>query len=122
MVNQFNETYKANDISEVAVVPTKEQQSTFGELIMEEVAELALGFENEDPVEIYDAIIDIIFVTAQQGALYGYPIDAGLREVMRSNMTKLDADGNPIIREDGKVLKSSLFEEPNLAQFIIKED
>jgi predicted HAD superfamily Cof-like phosphohydrolase len=122
MVNQFNETYKANDISEVAVVPTKEQQSTFGELIMEEVAELALGFENEDPVEIYDAIIDIIFVTAQQGALYGYPIDVGLREVMRSNMTKLDADGNPIIREDGKVLKSSLFEEPNLAQFIIKED
>jgi predicted HAD superfamily Cof-like phosphohydrolase len=113
-VKQFNDTYKATDIHSTPTVPTKEQQSTFGELIMEEVAELALAFEREDPVETFDAILDIIYVTAQQGHLYGYPIEAGLREVHRSNMSKLGEDGLPILREDGKVLKGPNFSPPDL--------
>ncbi len=114
MINQFNETYKPNDIESKPVMPTKDQQSTFGELIMEEVSELAIAFDKGDITETFDAIIDIIYVTAQQGALYGYPIDEGLREVHRSNMSKLGTDGKPVIREDGKVLKGPDFSEPNL--------
>ncbi len=39
-------------------------------------------------------------------------------EVHNSNMSKLDDDGNPIFREDGKVLKSDQYFKPNLKQFI----
>ena len=44
--------------------------------------------------------------------------DGAFAEVQRSNMSKLDADGNPIYRADGKILKSDLFSEPQLEQFI----
>lgn len=118
MINQFNETYKANEIATEVQVPTKEQQSLMGELIMEEVAELALGFENKDTVEIFDAICDIIYVTAQQACLHGYPVDSGLREVHRSNMSKLQEDGTPLLREDGKVLKGPNFSEPDLGKLL----
>jgi predicted HAD superfamily Cof-like phosphohydrolase len=91
---------------------------TWGNLIIEELQELAIAFDKQDPVEFLDAIADIIYVTAQQADLYGWPLDAALREVHRSNMSKLDADGNPIIREDGKVLKGPDFSEPELSQFI----
>lgn len=42
------------------------------------------------------------------------------KEVHRSNLTKLDADGNVVYKEDGKIGKSELFEEPKLRQFIEK--
>jgi hypothetical protein len=35
-------------------------------------------------------------------------------EIQRSNMSKLDADGEPIYREDGKVMKSELYFRPNI--------
>lgn len=43
-------------------------------------------------------------------------------EVLRSNHTKADKDGNPIFREDGKLIKSELFEEPNLKKVLFYED
>ena len=41
-------------------------------------------------------------------------------EVHRSNMSKLDASGKPIYREDGKILKSDLYFVPNLKEILIK--
>lgn len=121
MVKQFNETYKVDSIQNTAVVPLPKDQELWGSLIVEELQELALGFDNGDPVEIFDALVDIIYVCAQQGQLHGYPIDAGLREVHRSNMSKLGEDGLPMLREDGKVLKGPSFEEPNLAVILEKQ-
>ena len=40
------------------------------------------------------------------------------KEVHRSNMSKLDENGKPIFREDGKILKSNLYSPPNLKPFI----
>lgn len=40
------------------------------------------------------------------------------QEVHRSNMSKLDENGKPVLREDGKILKSNLFSPPNLRQFV----
>ena len=118
MVEQFNETFKSEDISKGPRVPMPEAQELMGSLIVEEIQELALGFDNGDPVEIFDAICDIIYVTSQQAHLHGYPIDAGLREVHRSNMSKLGEDGLPVLRDDGKVLKGPEFSEPNLKKIL----
>jgi len=40
-------------------------------------------------------------------------------EIQRSNMSKLDANGNPIYREDGKVLKSELYFKPDIQKILI---
>lgn len=45
-------------------------------------------------------------------------MDAGIREVHRSNMSKLGSDGKPIYREDGKVLKGENFTEPKLKEIL----
>jgi len=118
MVTQFNETYKSNDICENPTVPGIEDMKTWGNLIVEELQELAVAHDKKDPVEFLDAIADIIYVTAQQAQLYGWPLDAALREVHRSNMSKLGKDGKPIIREDGKVLKGPGFSEPVLGPLL----
>lgn len=86
-------------------------------LIQEELDEMKMS---TNVVDISDAIIDQMYL------LFGYAIDLGISdkleamfdEVHRSNMSKLDADGNPIYREDGKVLKSDLYFKPNLKEII----
>ena len=91
---------------------------TFGNLIIEELQELALAHETKDKHEFLDAVCDILYVVAQQSNLYGWPIAEGLREVHRSNMSKLDEEGKPIIREDGKVLKGPGFSEPDFSNIL----
>ena len=90
-------------------------------LILEELQELNEAFDKGDIVETADALADIIYVTAQQARLWGFPIDALLREVQRSNMSKADENGNPILREDGKVLKSPLWSPPDILK-VLKEN
>lgn len=46
--------------------------------------------------------------------IMGMDLGAAFQEVQRSNMTKLDKDGNPIFREDGKLLKSDQYVPPDL--------
>ena len=86
-------------------------------LIQEELDEMKMS---TNVVDISDAIIDQMYL------LFGYAIDLGIAdkleamfdEVHASNMSKLDIDGNPIYREDGKVLKSDLYFKPNLKEII----
>ena len=72
------------------------------------------GDSPRDPVEAADALADMCFVIAGMALTYGLPLDEVLAEVYRSNMSKLDADGKPIYREDGKIMKSRLYEPPRI--------
>jgi predicted HAD superfamily Cof-like phosphohydrolase len=47
-----------------------------------------------------------------------HKIEEVFEEIQRSNMSKLDKDGNPIYREDGKVLKSDQYFKPDLAKIL----
>lgn len=47
-------------------------------------------------------------------------LEDAFMEIHRSNLSKLDENGNPIFREDGKVMKSELFVEPNLKSILEK--
>jgi predicted HAD superfamily Cof-like phosphohydrolase len=49
---------------------------------------------------------------------YGWDFDSAFNRVHTSNMSKLDADGNPIYREDGKVIKSDCYQPPNLKRLV----
>ena len=84
------------------------------ELITEEVQELATAIDNDDIVEIADALTDILYVVYGAGHAYGIDLDDCFDEVHRSNMSKLGEDGKPIYREDGKVMKGPKYSAPDL--------
>ncbi len=112
-VEEFNYTY-GKVMSDEPRLPTREESALLFSLLHEEIDELADALLSDDLVEVADAIGDIIYVVAQQGTLLGLPIDALLKEIHRSNMSKLGVDGKPIYREDGKVLKGPNFSEPRI--------
>jgi predicted HAD superfamily Cof-like phosphohydrolase len=84
------------------------------ELIREEVEELQTGIDNQDLVEIADALTDILYVVYGAGHAFGIDLDACYAEVHASNMSKLGEDGKPMKRTDGKVMKGPNYFEPNL--------
>lgn len=107
-------------------------------LIQEEFAELldACGYiesarwirdvvllkaEETDLVAAADALGDIEYVV--NGAAIGMGIDlpAVVKEIHRSNMTKLGPDGKPIYRADGKILKGEGYEPPQLEKVLWSE-
>lgn len=87
-------------------------------LLREEVEEFADAVERRDLVAIADALADVVYVAYGSAITYGIDLDAVVREVHRSNMSKLDAAGRPILREDGKVLKSERYRPPNIGQVV----
>jgi predicted HAD superfamily Cof-like phosphohydrolase len=116
-VIQFNTVYK-KEMSPIPRLPTEPEATLMVDLITEELMELNTALDDGDIIEVADALADILYVTAQQAATLGLPVDALLREVQRSNMSKLGADGLPIYREDGKVLKGPNFSPPDIAKVL----
>ena len=87
-------------------------------LINEELEELKKAIEDNDILEVADALTDILYVTYGAGHAFGIDLDKCFEEVQRSNMSKLGEDGKPIYREDGKVLKGPNYFKPNIAKII----
>jgi predicted HAD superfamily Cof-like phosphohydrolase len=84
-------------------------------LLAEEFDEYVTAVKNGDLVAIADALADIVYVAYGSAVTYGIDLDAVLAEVHRANMSKLDADGKPVLRDDGKVMKSPLYTPPDVA-------
>jgi predicted HAD superfamily Cof-like phosphohydrolase len=91
-------------------------------LLQEEVGEFITASEKGDLVAIADALADIAYVVYGTALTYGIDLDSALREVHRSNMSKLGNDGKPLIRDDGKVLKSERYFPPDIASVLGLED
>jgi NTP pyrophosphatase (non-canonical NTP hydrolase) len=95
-------------------------------LIHEEAAEFLAAakdlFLKPEELELREHLVkelsDLVFVCFQFAAAYNIDLDEAMRRVMASNMSKLDKDGKPIYREDGKVLKGPDYKEPNLSQCV----
>lgn len=83
-------------------------------LLEEEVAEYMSASYRRDLVGMADALADIVYVVYGSALTFGVDLDAVIEEVHRSNMSKLDADGRPVLRSDGKVLKSPRYKEPDI--------
>jgi predicted HAD superfamily Cof-like phosphohydrolase len=84
-------------------------------LLEEEVGEFVTASEKGDLIGVADALADIVYVAYGTALTYGIDLDAVLAEVHRSNMSKLGWDGKPLIRDDGKVLKSDRYFRPDIA-------
>jgi predicted HAD superfamily Cof-like phosphohydrolase len=88
------------------------------ELIKEELDELKEAMDNNDLLEVADALTDILYVTYGAGHAFGIDLDKCFDEVQNSNMSKLGKNGEPIYNESGKVMKGPNYFKPDLSKFV----
>ena len=89
-------------------------------LMKEENEEYLEAVKNKDIIEIADALGDMLYI------LCGTIIEHGLQdkieqvfdEIHRSNLSKLGESGQPLYREDGKVMKGSNYFKPNFSKIL----
>ena len=91
-------------------------------LMAEENDEYLEAAQNNDLVEVADALGDMLYILCGTILEHGmqYKIEEVFNEIQRSNMSKLGADGKPIYREDGKVMKGPNYFEPNILSILDK--
>ena len=94
--------------------------SLIGEKIIDikKINELKDAINDNDIVEVADALTDILVVTYGAGAAFGIDLDKCFNEVHRSNMSKLSEEGKPIYNEFGKVMKGPNYSPPDLKKII----
>lgn len=90
-------------------------------LLKEEFEEYLKGEDENDLVQIADALGDMLYIIFGTAIAYGLNLKPIFEEIHNSNMTKLDDNGKPIFREDGKVLKSKNYRPPNIAKIIMQQ-
>ena len=92
------------------------------DLMKEENEEYLQACKDGDVVEIADALGDMLYIWCGSVLKHGMQDVIGdiFNEIQRSNMSKLDKNGKPIFREDGKVLKGENYFKPNLKAIIEK--
>ncbi len=85
-------------------------------LMKEENEEYLEAVKNNDIVEVADALGDMLYILCGTILTHGmqHKITEVFEEIQRSNMSKLGQDGNPIYREDGKVMKGPNYFKPNI--------
>lgn len=118
-VGDFMQVF-GQEVLDKPTLPNKGLAKLRVDLIIEELEELREALLEGDIVETADALTDILYVTYGAGHAFGIDLDACLQEVHRSNMTKLDTNGKPLYREDGKVMKGPGYEKPQLAKLILE--
>jgi predicted HAD superfamily Cof-like phosphohydrolase len=81
-------------------------------------AELNVLCKRAGESDVLKELADLVYVCFQYAENMGWDLDEALDRVHKSNMSKLDADGNPIYREDGKVLKGPNYKPPYLEDLV----
>ena len=91
-------------------------------LMKEENEEYLEAAKTNDIVEIADALGDQLYILCGTILKHGlqHKIEEVFEEIQRSNMSKLDGNGKPIFREDGKILKSDKYFKPNIKSVLDK--
>lgn len=114
-VKLFHETYGLGVSDEIkADLGTLKNELRFN-LMKEENEEYLEAVQNNDIIEVADALGDMLYILCGTILEHGlqHKIEAVFDEIQRSNMSKLGEDGKPIYREDGKVMKGPNYFKPN---------
>ena len=117
-VKTFMETF-GQEVKTKPSFSTNKINSLRYDLIKEELDELKVAMENDDLLEVADALTDILYVTYGAGHAFGIDLDKCFEEVQNSNMSKLDNKNKPIYSEAGKVMKGPNYFKPDLKKFLI---
>ena len=108
-------------------VPTaslgREKNQLRYELMKEENEEYLEAVDKDDIVEVADALGDMLYILCGTILEHGmqYKIEEVFEKIQKSNMSKLGADGKPVLRIDGKVLKGAGYFPPDLRSLFPEE-
>ena len=116
-VKEFMTTF-GQEVKNKAEFPNEKIVELRKKLIDEEFNELKDAINENDLIEVADALTDILVVTYGAGVAFGIDLDKCFKEVHRSNMSKLSEDGKPIYNEFGNVMKGPNYFKPNLKQYL----
>ena len=116
-VGTFMKTF-GQDVKDKPAFSTDKINKLRIDLIKEELEELTEAMNNNDLLEVADALTDILYVTYGAGHAFGIDLDKCFDEVQNSNMSKLDENGKPIYNESGKVMKGPKYFKPDLSKFV----
>mgnify|MGYP000244669034 CR=1 FL=1 len=119
-VTEFHTAFKLNMNSKPIADIGEDRNMLRFNLMKEENEEYLEAAQNNDLVEIADALGDQLYILCGTILKHGmqHKITEVFEEIQRSNMSKLDKDGNAIYREDGKILKSDLYFKPNIKEIL----
>jgi len=117
----FHNTFKIGNRNEPTADIGAEAQLRY-DLMAEENQEFLEACEKSDLIEIADALGDQLYILLGTILRHGLQdkIVEVFNEIQSSNMSKLDKEGNPIFREDGKILKGENYFKPDIASIINK--
>ncbi len=92
-------------------------------LMKEENEEYLEAANTNDLVEVADALGGMLYILCGTIIEHGlqHRIEEVFNEIQRSNMSKLGENGEPIYREDGKVLKGPNYFKPNIEAILNKK-
>ena len=121
-VAEFHDSFGIpNKYTPLAKVDEKDFNLRYS-LMKEENEEYLEAANNNDLVEVADALGDMLYILCGTIIEHGMQdkIEEVFNEIQRSNMSKLGEDGKPIFREDGKVLKGPNYFKPNIKAVLEK--
>ena len=119
-VTEFHTAFKIG-FSETPIADLGESKKLLRfNLMKEENEEYLEAVQNNDLVEIADALGDMMYILCGTIIEHGLQdkIEAVFDEIQKSNMSKLGEDGKPIYREDGKVMKGPSYFKPDFSKIL----
>ena len=119
-VKKFHEVYKLDyNQTPTVKIPMEIIKLRFN-LMSEENLEYFEAAKNNDLIEVADALGDMLYILCGTIIAPGMQgkIEEVFDEIQKSNMSKLDNDGNPIYRDDGKVMKGPNYFKPNFSKIL----
>jgi predicted HAD superfamily Cof-like phosphohydrolase len=121
-VEVFHDSFGIVNNYQPTVDLSKDEINLRFNLMKEENEEYLEAALKGDLVEVADALGDQLYILCGTILKHGlqHKIGEVFEEIQRSNMSKLDENGKPIYREDGKILKSNLYFKPNIKSIIDK--
>lgn len=119
-VHAFHKAFKLNIQNTPTIHISDERKQLRFELMKEENEEYLEAAKNNDLVEVADALGDMLYILCGTIIEHGMQdkIEEVFNEIQRSNMSKLGEDGQPIYREDGKVLKGPNYFKPDFSKIL----
>ena len=122
-VEAFHKAFKIDCADSPTVdIPQKIKTLRF-RLMAEENEEYLDAAKKNDLIEVADALGDMLYILCGTILSHGmqHIIEDVFDEIQQSNMSKLGEDGQPIYREDGKVMKGPNYFKPNIEKVINRQ-
>lgn len=120
MVRDFHDAFGIENAAAPTAALSARDLELRHRLMHEENEEYLEAAQRGDLVEVADALGDMLYILCGTILKHGlhHKIEEVFEEIQRSNMSKLDASGKPIYREDGKVMKSDQYFRPDIASIL----